>query len=148
MFFRISEICLEDDNPDDAFELLLSAQDALTEQLQRYTDNSDLDLMRDIIEAEYEMMVPEINELYQFGLYDLYFLLKQPVSIEFSSSSGMHLVSSHLEHGNVTIEFDGKWFRSIDEFFYNATIDGERLPAIVEDLLDFKFSNQPDKSQS
>jgi hypothetical protein len=51
----------------------------------------------------------------------------------------MHYVSSVREPSGITVELDGKWYRSIDDFFYRATVDGERLPSICKDLLDFKI---------
>ncbi|MGI6721643.1 MAG: tetratricopeptide repeat protein [Anaerovoracaceae bacterium] len=138
-FLKMAKIYIDDGDLDEAFELLLSAKDELEKQLISYINNSDLDYIKQIIELQYELMQPEIDENWLFGLYDLYYILQKPVSIEFSSSSGMHYVSSVPESHGMTIEMDGKWYRSIDDYFYRATIDGERLPAKCCDLMDFKL---------
>ena len=138
-FYKLANIYIEENFEADAFELLLDARGELADQMLTYTENSDLDLMKQIVELQYELMQPEINESWQFQLYDLYYILKQPVSVEFTSSTGKHYVSSFIEPSGITVELDGKWFRSIDDFFYRATIDGERLPALCQDLLDFKL---------
>lgn len=138
-FFKVAQIYIEDDFEEDAFELLLTAQGELADQMLTYTDNSDLDLMKQIVELQYDLMQPEIDENWDFQLYDLYYILKKPVSVEFSSSSGMHYVSSVLEPSGITVELDGRWYRSIDDFFYRATVDGERLPAVCDLLLDFRI---------
>ena len=138
-FFKAAEIYLEAGFEEDCLDLLLDAQDALAEQMLTYTNDSDLDLMKKIIELQYELIEPKIDKNWDFQLYDLYHILKKPVSIEFSSSTGKHYVSSVLEPSGITVEFDGKWFRSIDDFFRRAIIDGERLPAVNQDLLDFRI---------
>ena len=139
VFFKVAKIYFEEGFGDDGFELLLTAQGELEDQMTLYTEKDDLDLMKELIEFQYELMQPVIDDSWEFQLYDLYYILKEPVSIEFSSSSGMHYVSSVREPSGITVELDGKWYRSIADFFYRATVDGERLPAICKDLLDFKI---------
>jgi len=139
VFAKVAEIYLEDELPEAAFQLLLDAHYELTKQLLRYTENSDLDLMKRIIERIYELSGVDVSGMKNLHLYDLYQILKQPASVEFRSQSGTHRVSSFSESGEITIEFDGKWFRNIDEFFYNAAIDGKRLPALCLDLSDFRI---------
>ncbi len=138
IFYKGALIFLEEEMYDEAFESLLIAQDSLEKQLAGYTDDSDFDLMKSIIELEFEMMDPEQSESIDFHLYELFHYLTKPVCIEFTSSSGYHYVTSHKEPSGITVELDGKWFRSIDDFFRRATIDGERLPAVNEDLHDFR----------
>lgn len=138
-FFKAAKIYLEDDLREDALDLLLVAQGELVDQMLIYTNDSDLDLMKQIFELQYELLQPIIDEKWEFQLYDLYYILKQPISVEFSSSSGMHYVSSVFEPSGMAVEMDGKWYRSIDDFFYRATVDGERLPAICDLLLDFRI---------
>ena len=136
---RLADIYRQDDDPGEAFELFLEAQSALEEQFLIYFENRDLDLMKHVMESLYSLLGPARSKLTEFGLYDLYVLLKDPVCIAFSSSSGLHYVTSHPEPAGITVEMDGNWYRNIDDFFDRATIDGARLPAICDDLLDFRI---------
>ena len=43
------------------------------------------------------------------------------------------------EESGLSVRFDDKWFRNVDDFFLKAEIDGERLPAIYYDLYDFRL---------
>lgn len=138
-FLKLTRIYIEEGFEEGAFELLLAAQSELADQLRSYTDNSDLYLMNQIVEFQYELMQPEIDENREYQLYDLYHILKNPVRVEFIGNTGKHYVSSFKEPSGITVEFDGKWFRSIDEFFYGATIDGERLSSICNQLFDFRI---------
>ena len=38
----------------------------------------------------------------------------------------------------IAVCFDGKWFRTVDDFFAKAEINGELLTALYEELYDFE----------
>ena len=42
------------------------------------------------------------------------------------------------DEGGISIRFGNDWYRSIDDFFAKAVIDGERIPARCARLYAFK----------
>ena len=88
-------------------------------------------------------MVDDIYKLRQFNagsmdLYDLYYLLKTPQKTSFAFEETHHSVQSTEEEGTVAICYDGTWFRTIDDFFQKAELDGELLTTRYEELYDFE----------
>ena len=42
------------------------------------------------------------------------------------------------EDGEIHIRFDDRWFRTVDDFFRKAELDGELLTTRYEELFDFE----------
>ena len=49
-----------------------------------------------------------------------------------------HFVEAVEEDGEVVINFEGSWYRTVDDFFAKASIDGIRLVIIGWELYDFE----------
>ena len=49
-----------------------------------------------------------------------------------------HEVEAVEEEGAIVIRFDNEWFRTIDDFFQKAELDGELLTTRYEELYDFE----------
>ena len=87
-----------------------------------------------------------IGDIYQlrtfskevFDLYDLYYLMLTPVKIRFTFEGDTHEVEASEEDGQIAIRFDDRWFRTIDDFFLKAELDGELLTSRYEELFDFE----------
>ena len=47
-------------------------------------------------------------------------------------------LESVMEGNETTVCFNGKWFRSRDDFFGGACIGNERLTAVYDELYDFE----------
>ena len=73
-----------------------------------------------------------------FGLYDLFHLLRKPEKIAFTFDGKKHEVESVPEEGEMSVRFDERWFRTADDFFRKAEIDGELLTSCYEELFDFE----------
>lgn len=71
-------------------------------------------------------------------LYDLYYLLASPVKVKFRFEDNDHEVEAVEEDGALAIRFDDKWFRTVDDFFQKAELDGELLTTRYEELYDFE----------
>ena len=72
-----------------------------------------------------------------FDLYDLYYLLLKPVKVGFTFNDDEYSVEALEENGEVVIKFGNKWYRTVDDFFAKAQIDGNLLTTIYEELHDF-----------
>ena len=71
-------------------------------------------------------------------LYDLYYLLKSPAKVRFNFEGDGHEVEALEEEEAIVIRFDDRWFRTIDDFFQKAELDGELLTTRYEELYDFE----------
>lgn len=138
LYYRLADIMIHDGMQDDAIQCLRIAKSELAKEMLSYLDNLDLDLMKRIINCLYRLTEPDFINV---DLYDLYYILKDEKKVSFRRklSFSKHIVSSHLEQTGVVIEFDGKWFANIDDFFYKAEINKQRLPEVYKGLTAFKI---------
>ena len=91
--------------------------------------------MKWLVEELYKIV--EFDEEY-FDFYDLYYLLTEPCMVTFEFEGKKHKVECVEEDGEYVINFDGKWFRTRDDFFGKAAIDNYRLTEIYDDLYSFE----------
>ena len=93
--------------------------------------------MKWLIDDLYDLM--EFDEGY-FDFYDLYYLLKTPHKIVFyyGDLDEQMTLESVMEGEECSVCFNGKWFRSRDDFFAQASVDGIKLTAVYEDLYGFE----------
>lgn len=87
----------------------------------------NLTIMKYLIKNLYELKAPDLKHT---DLFDLYELLTKPVKVSFKYDGEEFIVKSVEEDGEIVINFDGKWFRTVDYFFAKASIDGLRLVVI------------------
>lgn len=95
-----------------------------------------IDDLYEIIEFDYEY----------FDFFDLYYLLKTtPHSITFEYDGKVqHLLSEADDDGNgCNVCFNGKWFRTRDDFFKKAEIDGSniKLTAVADEMYGFTLES-------
>ena len=90
--------------------------------------------MKYLIKNLYELKGIDLNHI---DLFDFYELLTKPVKLSFKYDGEEHFAESVEEDGEVVINFDGKWFRNVDDFFAKASIDGLKLVVIGWELYDF-----------
>ena len=95
----------------------------------------DLNVMKWMINDIYALR--EFDEE-MFDLYDLYYLLLKPVKVRFFFEETQHEIEAVEENGEVVIRFDDKWYRTVDDLFQKAEIDGELLTTLYEELYDFE----------
>ena len=89
-------------------------------------------------------MIADIYKLRKFdpsvmSLFDLYHVLSVPAKVQFTFEGLPHEVESVPEDGNLSIRFDDKWYRTVDDFFKKAEIGGELVTTLYEELYDFKM---------
>ena len=71
-------------------------------------------------------------------LYDLYELLTSPAKVRFRFEDDVHEAEAAEEDGAIAVRFDDRWFRTVDDFFQRAELDGALLTARYEELRDFE----------
>ena len=110
-------------------------KDFLIQRIMHNPFFGDLNSMKWLTEDLYDIVRFDRSD---FDLYDLYVLLKEPVKVAFGYYGDEHTVESVKEEGGMAIKFDGKWYRDIDDFFLKATLDGERIPCLYNELTGFR----------
>ncbi len=132
---RLARIYVEEGKTYAALTLYDQAVEFLAMRIQEHPFFGDLNIMKWTIEEIYKLREFDKEDMW---LYDLYYLLISPVKVKFSFEDDAHEVEAVEEDGAVVIRFDDKWFRTVDDFFQKAELDGELLTMRYEELYDFE----------
>ena len=132
---RLARIRKEQGRNDEAVELLLEARPFLAERIMYNPFFGDLNNMEWLIRDLYELIECDTSDL---KLYDLHYVLKTPCKVTFMYNNKKYEVESVNDNGNMSIRFGKKWYRSIKDFFAEASIGGKKLVTIPFDLYDFE----------
>ena len=135
VYTRLARIRTEEGRISEALQLYDVARDFLAQRIRINPFFGNLNIMKWTIE---DMCKLRQLDLAWFSLYDLYELLKRPVRVGFTWQEEKHEVEAVREDGGLVIRFDDKWYRTVDDFFLKAEIDGEHLTALYEELYDFE----------
>ena len=135
IFTRLAKIRAEQGNTAKALSLYDRARIMLSRRIQENAFFGNLSIMKGLISDTYRLRPFDWDD---FGLYDLYELLKAPVTVRFRYEEDPHEVECAVEDGVPAIRFDGRWYRSVDAFFEKAELDGELLTTLYEELYDFE----------
>lgn len=135
IFMRLARIRVEEGRNSEAVDLYLYSKDFLAQRLKINSFFGDLNNMKWLVDALYELIPFDYGD---FDFYDLYYLLKSPNKIKFRYNGKIHQLESSVEDGECVVCFDGKWFRTREDFFAKAVIDNKRLTSIYADLYLFE----------
>ena len=67
-------------------------------------------------------------------LFDLYDILTRPSQVEFVYREQPYQIISHDEGTFVSVEFNGRWFTSVDQFLTKAYLDDRWLVSLRNDI--------------
>ena len=135
IFTRLASIRKKEGKTDEAIYLYLEAKDVLALRIENNPFFGNISIMKYLIQDLYSLKAIDKNHI---DLFDLFELLKNPVHISFYYDEEEHLIESVEENGNIVIHFDNKWYRTIDDFFEKAEIDGQRIVILGWELYDFE----------
>lgn len=135
IFTRLAKIRAEEGQPEEALRLYDEARTFLAQRIRMHPFFGDLNIMKWMIQDVYELREFDRDNV---RLYDLYHLLKSPVKVEFRFEDSVHEVEAVEENGETVVRFDDRWFRTADDFFQKAELDGELLTMRFEELYDFR----------
>lgn len=135
IFTRLAAIRAEDGETEEAIRLYIEAKDVLAQRIEDNPFFGNLSIMKYLVRNLYKLKKPDMNNI---DLFDLYELLTVPAKIIFWYDEEKHTVESVEEDGSVVINFEGNWYRTIDDFFAKASIYGGRLVVIAWNLYDFE----------
>ncbi len=135
IYTRLARIRAGEGNTKEALRLYDKARPFLARRIQAHPFFGDLNIMK--------WMIEDIYRLREFSrenirLYDLYYLLTAPVKLSFRFENTVHEIEALEEDGSIVIRFDDQWFRTVDDFFRKAELDGELITLRYEELYDFE----------
>ena len=135
VFTRLARIRVEQGRKDEAISLYRYAKDVLAERISYNAFFGNMNIMKWLIDDLYELVPFDENN---FDFYDLYYLLKSPNKITFMYDGEEQHLESVMEGNETTVCFNGKWFRSRDDFFKDGAIGNNRLTTIYDELYGFE----------
>lgn len=129
---RLARIRKKQNRNEEAISLYHDAKFFLQQRI-RYTHFfGDLNIMKWLIEDLYTMIPFDSLE---FDFYDLYYLLKQPVTVRFRYNGNMYTIET--EEGTA-IHFFDQWYRNVDDFMYKAYIEDDKLHGLYGQMYGFE----------
>ena len=137
IFTRLAAIRAEEGRTDEALDLYDRARNVLAKRIRFSRFFGDLSIMKRMIADIYRLRPFDPEDV---TLYDLYEVLRTPARVRFWMEDEAHTAESVSEDGQIVVCFDGKWFRSVDEFFAKAQIGDELLTTLYEELYDFEVN--------
>ncbi len=135
VFTRLARIRVSQGRIEDAIDLYLYAKDFLSQRIRHNAFFGNMNIMKWLIDDLYELIEFDMDD---FDFYDMEYLLKTPHRITFKYKGKKQIVESVKEGAECTVCFNGKWFRTRDDFYKDGCIDGTRLTDIYDDLYGFK----------
>ncbi|MBO4478727.1 MAG: sel1 repeat family protein [Lachnospiraceae bacterium] len=135
VFTRLAAIRVSQGRKDEAIGLYLYAKDFLAQRIRYNAFFGNLNIMKWLIDALYELTDLDVDDI---DLFDLYYLLKTPHKITFFYRKDRQTLESVKEEAGCSVCFNGTWFRSRDDFFKDACIGNTKLTALYRDLYGFK----------
>lgn len=136
IYTRLARIRTEEGEIYEAVRLYLIAKNFLAQRISYSPFFGNLNIMKWLIEALYELIeFPEDG----FDFYDLYYLLLKPVTVTFRYKKAVQKLQAVEEDGEVVICFNGKWYRTVDDFFQKAHIGDVRLTEVYDELKRFRI---------
>lgn len=135
IFTRLADIHAKENKTEEAVRLYTEAKDVLASRIEDNPFFGNLSIMKHLVRNLYRLKEPDMKNI---DLFDLYELLTVPTKIVFRYDEEEHTIESVEEDGSVVINFDGKWYRTIDDFFAKASLYDNRLVVIAWELYDFE----------
>lgn len=136
IFIRLAKIRKEQGRTEEAIELMLEARHYLAYQISGNPFFGDINVMNWLTNDLFELIEVDKADL---KLYDLFYLMKEPCKISFIYDDKEYIVESVKEDdGSVSVHFNDKWYRDIDDFFKTAEINGERIPVLYSFIYGIK----------
>ena len=135
IFTRLARIRTDEGRTDEALELYDVARDFQAQRIRMNPFFGDLNIMKWMIRDIYK--IRPFNKDF-VDLYDLYYLLQSPSKISFEVWGRKYAVEAVQEENGIAIKFDHNWYRTVDDFFQKAEIEGELLTTIYDELYDFE----------
>ncbi|MBO4579120.1 MAG: sel1 repeat family protein [Clostridiales bacterium] len=134
IFTRLAAIEAEEDKIYEAVDLYYRAKWFLAQRIMYNPFFGNMNIMKWLIEDLYKLIEPDPLEM---DLFDLYYWLTRPCRISFRVQGRKHEVTCVEEDGENVINFEGQWYRNVDDFMKKAKIGDRLLTDMLMDLDNF-----------
>lgn len=135
IFTRLAGIRAKEGKTEEALDLYDRARDFLAQRIRNHPFFGDLNIMKWTVQDIYALRPFDPEDM---DLWDLYYVLSTPAKVSFAFEDMRHWAEAAEEEGGIAVCYDGKWFRTVDDFFGKAELDGELLTARYAELYDFE----------
>lgn len=135
IYTRLARIRTEQGRYEEAVNLYYDAKEFLAQRISYNAYFGNLNIMMWLIDDLYNLVEFDRDN---FGLYDLYYLAKSPVKVRFYFDDREQIWEVTEENGNLVICFNGKWYRSREDFFAKACIDDIPVTHIYDAFYGFE----------
>ena len=135
IYTRLAQIRAEEGKTDEALRLYDVARAVLSRRIQNHPFFGDRNIMKWLIEDTYRLCPFDAEDM---SFYDLFYVLHEPAKVRFYFDERPFEVTSEKEDGECTVHFEDRWFRTVDDFFAEAEIDGELLTTLYDELYNFE----------
>lgn len=136
IFTRLAKIRTEQGRTDEAVRLYLYAKDFLAQRIYHNAFFGNLNIMKWLIDDLYELIEFDKKNM---DFFDLYYLLKTPHKITFLFDGDEQTLESVPEGKECAVCFNGKWFRSRDDFFKDACIGDFKLTGVYDEIYGYRI---------
>lgn len=134
---RQAQIWAAQGRTEDAVRLYCEAKAVLAQRLCGDRFFGNFNIMRTLIGELYALTEFDPAD---FDLYDLYYLLEKPASVQFTYRGKKHSVRALCEDGACPIQFEGAWYRTPDDFIRGAKLGDAYLTDIAPRLRAFEVT--------
>ena len=124
IYSRLAKIYVEEDNEDQAIQLLLIAKEFQSQRLIYSHFFGDLTIMKYIVNDLYSLIQFDPDYM---DLFDLYYALQKPCKVAIEILGEDHIIEAKYEDGLFFICMDDKNYEDVDQFFLKAKINGEPI---------------------
>lgn len=121
---RLAKIRADEGKIEDAVRLFRIARKDLAVRLRHTGFFGDVNVMEWLINDLYALIEPDYSDL---DIFDLFYVMKEPKTASFRCRGKVFQITSSLENGEYAVEYDGKFYRSMNEFFRKAMILGKPI---------------------
>ena len=145
IFTRLAGIRAKQGKYREARNLYLQAKEALQGRIALNPFFGNLNIMKWLMEDLERLPAGEdIQKKEEMDLYSLFVLLKTPAKVRFQYEDQIYEVESVPEEGGCAVCFNGIWYRTVDEFFAKANLDGQLLTRLYQDLKEWEVEKDAD----
>ncbi|MBR4760625.1 MAG: sel1 repeat family protein [Lachnospiraceae bacterium] len=135
--YRLACIRAEEGKNETAIDLLKKSKRFMAERLSVEAFWGHIEVMGRIVRKLYELTEFDIQTA---TFYDLFYLTKEPCNLSFKYYDRKYKIEikKDEEENNekTAICFEGKWYRSFEEFCEKAKIENEKITVVYDEIYD------------
>ena len=132
IYTRLARIRMEQEKYDEAEDLLLQAKEFLAYRIEDRAFFGDLNSMKWLMEDLYRLP-PKIEPM-ELDLYNLFVVLQQPALVRFRYQDQIYKIWAVKENDECVIRFEDHWYRTVEDFFAKAQLNGHPLTSLYAEL--------------